>query len=284
MVSFGTGTGGFQTNVTLTLDIPLYLPPATYWLVFYPSLNYADCACQSGRQVADTTNGNAAQVINPGGGFGLPTVWTSIQDPSTWAMVQQDLAFRLEGEVLPDVPWLSLDPDGGSLEAGECMMPEATLDSTGLLPGDYTADLLLVSNDPFAPVSTIPVTFAISEEYCPCTEVETMTLSMLTPYPIYMGDMVDFEADIVPDGFTPPLSYTIDYGDGMTEEGTTSDDPMAFSHAFVDSGTMRVQIQIWNCGMEVPVSDWMDVEVAEPMFYIYPSWSRTTSRWPRHGP
>jgi PKD repeat protein len=341
MVSLGTGTGGFQTNVTLTLDIPLYLPPDTYWLVFYPSLNYVDCACQSGRQVADTTNGNAAQVINPGGGFGFPTVWTSVQDPSTWGMVQQDLAFRMEGEVLPDVPWLSLDPAVGSLEAGECMMPEATLDSTGLLPGDYTADLLLVSNDPFAPVSTIPVTFTVwapaevvdvtyvitdlqvtfdatvsgdepitfawdfgdgntsdledpthtydedgcyavvftatngcaaavwSEEICVCTEVATMTLSMLTPYPIHMGDMVDFEADIVPDDFTPPFSYTIDYGDGMTEEGSTSDDPMAFSHAFVATGTMRVVVEIWNCGMEVPISDWMDVEVAEPMFYIY---------------
>ena len=97
-VTLGTGVGGYQTNVTLTLDSPLNVPPGNWWLAFYPQMDFASCF-QSGRHVADTTNGYDAVVINPGGGFGLPTTWTPITDPSTWGSAQQDAAFRLEGTV-----------------------------------------------------------------------------------------------------------------------------------------------------------------------------------------
>jgi hypothetical protein len=160
-----------------------------------------------------------------------------------------------------------------TIDYGDDMMDEGASSDDPLLfehayaePGTYLVEVAAWNCDMTEPVVG---TVEVVVEAVPCTEVVTMTLSMLTPYPIYMGDRVDFEADIVPDDFTGPLSYTIDYGDGMTEEGSTSDDPMAFSHAFVAAGTMRVQVEIWNCGMEVPVSDWMDVEVAAPMFYIY---------------
>jgi hypothetical protein len=95
-VTLSAGIDGFQTNVTLSPDTPIQLPAGTYWLVFYPELSYTDCICQYGRHVSDTTNGNIAKVINPAGGFGLPTVWTDITDPSTWGLPQQDLAFRIE--------------------------------------------------------------------------------------------------------------------------------------------------------------------------------------------
>jgi PKD repeat protein len=182
--------------------------------------------------VADTTNGNAAQVINPGGGFGFPTVWTSVQDPSTWAMVQQDLAFRLEGEVLPDVPWLSLDPAAGTLDGGMCMVPEATLDSTGLLPGDYTADLLLVSNDPFAPVSTVPVTFTV---WAPA---EVVDVSYVATYLV-----VDFDALVAGD---EPLTFAWDFGDGNTSD---LEDP---THTYAAGGCYDVVFTATNtCASDV---------------------------------
>jgi len=96
-VTLGTGTGGWLSNVTLDLDTPVSLQPGTYWLAFFPTLSFGTCGCQSGRHPSDTTNGYAAQVINPGGGFGLPGSWTSVQDASTWGLAQQDLAFRLDG-------------------------------------------------------------------------------------------------------------------------------------------------------------------------------------------
>ena len=83
-------------NVKLTLSSPLNLAAGRYWLVFYPEMNVL--VGQYGRYVSDTTNGNDAVVMNPGGGFlPLATTWTSIQAPAAWGLVQQDLAFRLKG-------------------------------------------------------------------------------------------------------------------------------------------------------------------------------------------
>jgi len=95
-ITLSAGEGGYDTNVTVDLNTPVELEPGTYWLVFYPELNF-DSYGQSGRYVSCTTNGYDAQVINPGGGMSLPTSWTSIQDPSAHETDEQDLAFRLDG-------------------------------------------------------------------------------------------------------------------------------------------------------------------------------------------
>jgi uncharacterized repeat protein (TIGR01451 family) len=255
MVTLGTGTGGFQTNVTLTLDIPLYLPPDTYWLLFFPSLNFGDCGCQSGRQVADTTNGNAAQVINPGGGFGFPTAWTSVQDPATWALAQQDLAFRLEGEVLPDVPWLSLNPPGGTVDPAMCMTSEAILDSAGLLPGDYYADLILVSNDPFAPITTLPVTFTVLTP----VDIEGLAFTW-TPETPLAGEPVDFSATEPLTG-TPPFTYIWDFGDGFGDVGQD------VSHAYSTADDYEVTLTVENACGEGTITDTLTVELG--LNYIY---------------
>jgi hypothetical protein len=100
-ITLTTGTLGIPTNVLATLTAPAQITTAgTYWFVFYPSAEFGVCG-QFGRQVSDTTNAADAMVINPGGGFGFPTTWTSVQDPLTWALPQQDFAFRLEGDIIP---------------------------------------------------------------------------------------------------------------------------------------------------------------------------------------
>ncbi len=95
-ITLSTGVDGFLSNVTLELSSPVYLAPGSYWLVFYPQLDIG-VGGQYGRHVSDTTNGYDAMVINPGAAFGLPIVWTSIQDSSTWGMAQQDMAFEIWG-------------------------------------------------------------------------------------------------------------------------------------------------------------------------------------------
>lgn len=95
-ISLTNGTSGFPSNVRLTLSSPFALPAGRFWLVFYPVMSFSPNG-QYGRQVSETVNGLDAMVINPGGGFSFPTIWTSIQDASTWGLPQQDLAFQLKG-------------------------------------------------------------------------------------------------------------------------------------------------------------------------------------------
>jgi hypothetical protein len=66
-------------------------------------MNFSPCG-QAGRTVADTTNGYPAQVINPMGGFGFPTSWSSAK--AAWSLAGQDFAFTLYGNVAYDVNFL----------------------------------------------------------------------------------------------------------------------------------------------------------------------------------
>jgi len=99
-VTLDTGTDGHLSTVQVVLSTPFTLTAGTYWLLFYPEMAFSGCT-QSGRQLSDTTNGAVAMVINPGGGFGFPVTWTSIQDGSTWGSAEQDLQMQIVGTVLP---------------------------------------------------------------------------------------------------------------------------------------------------------------------------------------
>lgn len=97
-VTLSTGSGGWLTDATLTLDTPMNLAPGIWWFVFYPQLDFSSCF-QYGRQPADTANGLDAMVINPGGGFGFPTTWAPA--PAQYGFEQHEFAFRLEGTIGP---------------------------------------------------------------------------------------------------------------------------------------------------------------------------------------
>ena len=66
-------------------------------------------------------------------------------------------------EVL-DAPWLTVDPTTGTVSPDGEQAVTVSLDSTGLAVGEYTADLCIESNDPQAPVTTVPVTLSVVEE------------------------------------------------------------------------------------------------------------------------
>ena len=95
----------------VTLDIiqaqgwPLYLPPGTYWLCFYPSWDYAgDPGGHWFWWGASTNNLMAAQLIDPTGLMSPYLSWTP------WPTVTEpvgpiyDAAFRLEGTALKPPP------------------------------------------------------------------------------------------------------------------------------------------------------------------------------------
>jgi hypothetical protein len=105
-ISISTGSSGLGSNVTVTLATPLFLDPDTYWLIFYPTLSLNSCG-QYGRQLSNTNTGYPAKVINPGGAFGLPAVWSDAG--TAWGFSEQDFAFTILGST-PDLsgPYLLL--------------------------------------------------------------------------------------------------------------------------------------------------------------------------------
>jgi hypothetical protein len=60
-----------------------------------------------------------------------------------------------------DVPWLSVSPDTGTTAPGSTTPVDVTTDATGLVPGLYTANLCVSSNDPVEPLVTLPVTMTV---------------------------------------------------------------------------------------------------------------------------
>ncbi len=98
-----------------------------------------------------------------------------------------------------------------------------------------------------------------------CTEVTGVDLTVEMTGTIYPGDPVDLAADIMPDGFTAPYSYTVDYGDGTAPVGGSSGaDPLLLHYGYTATGTYTVEIAVQNCAMAEPVTDTVVVVVREP--------------------
>ena len=60
-----------------------------------------------------------------------------------------------------DVPWVSVSPDTGSTLPLDTDSVDVSFDSSGLTPGDYTANLCVDSNDPVNATVTVPVTLTV---------------------------------------------------------------------------------------------------------------------------
>ncbi|MDW7773927.1 MAG: hypothetical protein SCH71_13650 [Desulfobulbaceae bacterium] len=93
-------TLGTQGNVILELVEPVQLNSGTYWLVFYPRMDFFTFG-QYGRFTADTTNRFPAQVMNPGEGYvdppPVPPTWSNAAVLPDFSP-RHDLAFCLQGE------------------------------------------------------------------------------------------------------------------------------------------------------------------------------------------
>ena len=62
-----------------------------------------------------------------------------------------------------DFPWLSENPVSGIVPVGECQQVEVTFDASSLEPGNYYANLLLLSNDPLMREFLLPVELIVIE-------------------------------------------------------------------------------------------------------------------------
>src|SRR4029077_19972033 len=91
------------------------------------------------------------------GNINVATVLGDFDQPTDWA---PDIG---HGTIQPfsDAPWLSEDPAEGSLEPGNDQPIDVTLGSPDLTPGEYHADLVLVTTAPKTQKIIIPVTLTV---------------------------------------------------------------------------------------------------------------------------
>jgi hypothetical protein len=84
-----------------------------------------------------------------------------------------------------------------------------------------------------------------------CAEVAGVDLALATSGVVYTDTVVEFSADIVPDGADKPYTYTVDYGMGASAPAISNDDPLTtpLDHTFTATGTYDVEIAVWNCDM-----------------------------------
>jgi hypothetical protein len=99
----------------------------------------------------------------------------------------------------------------------------------------------------------------------PCEPVTDLELTLVTTGTIYPGDLVDFTANVLPDGATTPYTYTVNGGPEMT----TIDDPFTFTVTATAPGTQTVEIAVWNCTGVDPVTATIDVVVTPVTFRVY---------------
>jgi uncharacterized repeat protein (TIGR01451 family) len=131
-----------------------------------------------------------------------------------------------------DISWVSAMPDAGVLPTGWCMTVEVTLDATDLLPGDYLADLIIHSNDPDTPTTTLNTSMTVLE---PVALVDvTYVITDL---------QVTFDATVSGD---EPITFAWDFGDGNTSD---LEDPV---HTYDEGGCYTVTLEASNeCGVDV---------------------------------
>jgi hypothetical protein len=84
------------------------------------------------------------------------TITNSGGSPLNWNIVEDDTACDSPA----DIPWLSVAPDAGTTFPLDSTVVDATFDSAGLAPGDYTANLC-VSDDPLTQLIQVPVNLTV---------------------------------------------------------------------------------------------------------------------------
>jgi hypothetical protein len=127
------------------------------------------------------------------------TITNSGGSPLNWNIVEDDTAC----DSPTDIPWLSISPNMGTTAPLDSAVVDVTFDSTGLTPGDYSANLCVDSNDMATGVVQVPVYLTLEPpELLECN-----------------GELIQFEAGI-PSGW-----QVVDNTGGTGIVWTTTADP-----------------------------------------------------------
>lgn len=136
------------------------LPAGTYWVSVFPTQTVASDA--DGRWIwfaaGDEVSGGATQVVSPTI-FNLPD-WTALAPALGNTAFEQMNAF-IAGSAACGAPWMTTSSASGVLSPGSNEDVTVTLDSTGMMPGVYTAGLCIESDDPDEAQVVVPVTLTV---------------------------------------------------------------------------------------------------------------------------
>ncbi|WP_149193289.1 S8 family serine peptidase [Luteimonas suaedae] len=146
------GGSGQINNVGLDLQQAgqsVTLPAGRYWLV----VNARTTTANRWLWFASNDSSGGLMTITPGAaGTGEWTANTSFGG----------LAMRIDGTVECGAPWMGAAvPAAGSLAPGATRPLRATVSSSGLSPGSYTANLCVASNDPATPKAAGPIRLTV---------------------------------------------------------------------------------------------------------------------------
>lgn len=103
----------------------------------------------------------------PGCGLAQPSTYAAIGFP------QVQLVMSVTGTTGAGAPscelpsWISVDPNSGTVGAGGSQTVSVTLDSDGLAPGSFDANLCIGSNDPDNSLVEVPVSFTVDALFDP---------------------------------------------------------------------------------------------------------------------
>lgn len=108
--------------------------------------------------IGETTTGNAQQLTDTG--------WGPFTDSG--AGTAQGMPFEIRGStsqcIVPaEVPWLSVNPESGSVAPGDNQDAILSIDAAGLLAGTRLVDLCVYTNDPNQTTVAIPLTLTVTE-------------------------------------------------------------------------------------------------------------------------
>jgi len=130
-------------------------PEGTLWIAVNASTDYIF-------QVDPETGDIITQFLAPGDGSGYEGAGLALdRRGNLWCLSQTAQMVYLVESGLPAYTWLEVAPWACTLEVGETKEFEVRFDAFGLLGGDYSADIMIQSNDCEQPSLTIPALFHV---------------------------------------------------------------------------------------------------------------------------
>jgi hypothetical protein len=127
---------------------------------FYVNGNQV-CNIDFSGDILDTDGEPAYVGYNPSGGNEYSPGMIDELFVFSQALTSDQISALYQGRFVVIAPWLSVEPSSSTLPGGSTLSAILTFDTTNLTIGTYTTTLLLASNDPLLPITTIPVKMSV---------------------------------------------------------------------------------------------------------------------------
>ena len=148
------GDGRFVVQFTGVPHYNVASEASTFQAILYES-GQIDLQYLSVKDDASEPNSHTVGIENAVGTDGLTVVYDA-------AYVADGLAVRFTPPPPPAAPWLTLAPANGAVAPGASTGVTLSFDTSALADGTYTADVVVLTNDPAVPAETVPVVLTVT--------------------------------------------------------------------------------------------------------------------------